>query len=253
MTCGWGFGMRSRGESALLRLPALLFLPLFASAGELPYFQVLARDAGSWPQIFSSIGFQAQAAAKAHVFVARPERRARATWAGRVEKGAILVLEGESPLAESFGFKRGGKTVRHYQLARRASADAADHLGKGAGTSSDGLAGGRDSLRARTLDQRADDRGHPTRRGRGAVDGGGSWASADTSDSLTCSTRCRSGTGSAVSGVAALGLLRFLLPLARGPRLFCGALAKVRHRGAACGGVALLRTGPGARSNICKR
>ncbi len=114
MTCGWGFGMRSRGESALLRLPALLFLPLFASAGELPYFQVLARDAGSWPQIFSSVGFQAQA--NAHVFVARPGTPAGATWAGRVEKGAILVLEGESPLAESFGFKRGGKTVRTTSL-----------------------------------------------------------------------------------------------------------------------------------------
>jgi hypothetical protein len=106
--------MRSRGEGALLRRLALLSLPLLASGGELPYFQVLARDAGSWPQIFSSIGFQAQA--NAHVFVARPGTPAAATWAGRIEKGAMLVLEGESPLAESFGFKRGAKTVRTTSL-----------------------------------------------------------------------------------------------------------------------------------------
>ena len=26
-------------------------------------------------------------------------------WTGRVDKGAILILEGESPLADSFGFR----------------------------------------------------------------------------------------------------------------------------------------------------
>jgi len=82
-----------------------------ASAGELPYFHVMARDAGSWPEIFSSIGFESQTAEKAHILIARSGSPASAEWTGRVESGAILVLEGESPLAETFGFKRGKQTV----------------------------------------------------------------------------------------------------------------------------------------------
>ena len=81
---------------------------------------------------FRSVGFQQHA--DAHVFVARAGSAASADWPGRVEKGAILVLEGESPLAESFGFKRGKRYRAHHKPARRASPDAADHLGKGAGT-----------------------------------------------------------------------------------------------------------------------
>lgn len=89
-------------------------LPKFAFAGELPYFNVMAHDAGSWPQIFSSVGFEQQA--NAHVFVARAGTAATPDWPGRVDKGAMLVLEGESPLAESFGFKRGKETVRTTSL-----------------------------------------------------------------------------------------------------------------------------------------
>ncbi|MGA7237876.1 MAG: hypothetical protein WBY44_19480, partial [Bryobacteraceae bacterium] len=92
----------------------LLFLPIGVSAGELPYFNVLARDAGSWPQIFASIGFQQHA--DAHVFVARSGSAATSDWPGRLEKGAFLVLEGESPLAESLGFKRGKGTVHTTSL-----------------------------------------------------------------------------------------------------------------------------------------
>jgi hypothetical protein len=102
----WGAGVTAK----LL----LLFLPIGVSAGELPYFNVLARDAGSWPQIFASIGFQQHA--DAHVFVARSGSAATSDWPGRLEKGAFLVLEGESPLAESLGFKRGKGTVHTTSL-----------------------------------------------------------------------------------------------------------------------------------------
>lgn len=92
----------------------LLFVPVAVSAGELPYFNVLGRDAGSWPQIFGSVGFQQHA--DAHVFVARAGSAATSDWPGRIEKGAILVLEGESPLAESLGFKHGKGTVHTTSL-----------------------------------------------------------------------------------------------------------------------------------------
>lgn len=100
--------MRLRVKEALLAMA--LLLASGAHGAELPYFQVMARDGGSWPQIFSSIGFEARP--DAHVFVARPGAAASAAWPARIQKGAILVLEGESPLAESLGFRAGKNTVR---------------------------------------------------------------------------------------------------------------------------------------------
>jgi hypothetical protein len=48
----------------------------------------------------------------ARVLVARAGAAASPEWNGRVEQGAILVLEGQSPLAETFGFVAGDKKVR---------------------------------------------------------------------------------------------------------------------------------------------
>jgi hypothetical protein len=86
-------------------------LPLFLisavlSATDLPYFSVLSEDAGAWPQILSSIGLQPQPAGLARIFVARTGASASVEWPARVERGAILILEGESSLADSFGFRR---------------------------------------------------------------------------------------------------------------------------------------------------
>jgi len=72
----------------------------------LPYFSVLSEDTGAWPEILQSIGFEHQPAGLAHVFVARTGAAASPEWASRVEKGAVLILEGESSLAETFGFRR---------------------------------------------------------------------------------------------------------------------------------------------------
>ena len=85
---------------------------LFASvapAAELPYFSVLSDDAGAWPQILSSIGLQRQPAGVSRIFVARTGAAASVEWYGRVERGAILILEGESSLADLFGFRRSRK------------------------------------------------------------------------------------------------------------------------------------------------
>ena len=91
---------------------ALLLTGATLRAAALPYFAVLSNDAGAWPDILSSIGFERRPAAVAHVFVARSGAPASAEWSARVEQGAILILEGESSLAEMFGFKRGKESVR---------------------------------------------------------------------------------------------------------------------------------------------
>src|SRR5271155_3041 len=116
MTLGWECGMHLRirrqvvGLLGTLKhtLPILVFgLVAVVHAGELPYFHVISHDGGSWPEIFSSVGFEAQTAEKAQILVARAGSAASAELTDRVEKGAILVIEGNSPLAEGFGFKPG--------------------------------------------------------------------------------------------------------------------------------------------------
>jgi hypothetical protein len=93
-------------------LISALLLAAFAHAADLPYFCVLSDDPGAWPDILSSIGLQRQPAGLAHIFVARTGTSASAEWNARVDKGAILILEGESSLAEMFGFRRGTGNVR---------------------------------------------------------------------------------------------------------------------------------------------
>jgi len=111
--------MLSRVISRIAVLALLLFNApdLRSAALPLPYFAVLSDDAGAWPAILSSVGLQQRPASSAHVFVARAGAAASAEWTGRVEQGAILILEGESSLAEMFGFKRGKESVRVTSLA----------------------------------------------------------------------------------------------------------------------------------------
>ena len=75
-------------------------------AAGLPYFSVLSDDAGAWPAILSSIGLEQRPAGLSRVFVARSGAAASPEWPGRVERGSILILEGESSLADLFGFGR---------------------------------------------------------------------------------------------------------------------------------------------------
>ncbi len=69
-------------------------------------FNVLGDDPGPWPRILSSVGFQPTGATGSPIFVVRSGTPGRADWAARVEKGAYLILEGESSTADSFGFRR---------------------------------------------------------------------------------------------------------------------------------------------------
>ena len=89
-----------------------ILCPLTANASSLPYFSVLSDDPGAWPAILSSIGLQRQPASASHVFVARTGAPASTEWNARVSNGAILILEGESSLAEMFGFHRTSENAK---------------------------------------------------------------------------------------------------------------------------------------------
>lgn len=82
-----------------------------SAGGNLPYFAVLSDELGAWPQILSSIGLQSQPSGSAKIFVVRADAPASVEWKTRVNDGAILILEGESSLAEMFGFRRTTENV----------------------------------------------------------------------------------------------------------------------------------------------
>ena len=101
-----------RAASRLVSTPAallcLLTLPL-AAAPRFTY-HVLGDEPGSWPEIFSSIGMSTGPAGTAGVIVApRGVTASAAQWSERVERGALLVIEGDSSLAADFGFRPSAK------------------------------------------------------------------------------------------------------------------------------------------------
>jgi hypothetical protein len=87
-----------------MRLLVSLLLAAGVAAAEGPFYSVVSGSPGAWPEVLESIGMRAGTEASARVLVAGPGTAGPAGLAGRVEKGALLILEGESPLAESFGF-----------------------------------------------------------------------------------------------------------------------------------------------------
>jgi hypothetical protein len=84
MTCEQVSGMRLQNSLLLLSLAS-------AAWGQ----------SNPWPQILSSIGVQP---AMGNVLIAGPSTPVESSWRVKVESGAYLILEGESPLAASFGF-----------------------------------------------------------------------------------------------------------------------------------------------------
>ncbi|MCC6857889.1 MAG: hypothetical protein IT158_04975 [Bryobacterales bacterium] len=94
-----------------------------AAAGESPYpgFASLNADPGAWPHILSSAGFHPQPASLARILIARDGTPAAPEWKERVRRGAVLILEGSSPLAQMFGFQAEAGKLRVGRLvdARR--------------------------------------------------------------------------------------------------------------------------------------
>jgi hypothetical protein len=103
-------GVYRRSSAAIcFFLASFLLFACAAWAADLPYFSVLSDDAGAWPEILGSIGLQRQPAGVSRIFVARTGAAASVEWFARVERGAVLILEGESSLADLFGFRRSRK------------------------------------------------------------------------------------------------------------------------------------------------
>ena len=77
-----------------------------------PFFCVIGAKAGGWDPLLSSVGYLREDSDRAKIFVLRPGTAASQKWAQRVARGAYLILEGESPVAASFGFEVGKERVR---------------------------------------------------------------------------------------------------------------------------------------------
>lgn len=98
--CERGCGMRLRTSVLLAGLAAMLGTASAHIAGD---------DPGPWPRIFSSVGLGVSG--PANVFVIRASQGEVNKWVERVEKGAVLVLEGESDVAEAFGIRPGARHI----------------------------------------------------------------------------------------------------------------------------------------------
>ena len=79
-------------------------------------FHIIGNDTGAWPELLSSIGLASNSSLDASVIVIRHDVAphdviphgadvAAADFASRVERGSIVIVEGDSAVAQAFGFK----------------------------------------------------------------------------------------------------------------------------------------------------
>ena len=93
------------------RRPHMAVLLAFASlapAAPTLSFHVMGDAPGSWPAILSSVGLRENANASLLVIPSGAQISFQECQS-RLDRGAILILEGASPLAESFGFRATSK------------------------------------------------------------------------------------------------------------------------------------------------
>src|SRR4249920_162658 len=116
------YGLESGMRSPARSLWVICALCLQAQAAPRFSFHVIRDDPGGWPELLSSMGLTSGAGGGASVIVApHGTDLPYAEWSARVEHGVILILEGESPLAASFGFRPGTQarvTVRSVEDLR---------------------------------------------------------------------------------------------------------------------------------------
>src|SRR5581483_1952973 len=91
---------------------ALLAAALPAWASPTTFHIVSNNNPGPWPEILGAVGFRAAAVNQAGIFVLRADVPGSTDWAVRVENGAFVILEGESAVAELFGFRQSSVNVR---------------------------------------------------------------------------------------------------------------------------------------------
>jgi hypothetical protein len=109
LTCAGWFSLRSLTVAARL---ALLTFFAVSMPGTTFTYHVAGDDSGAWPQILSSIGLTAASGGPANLVVVRNVAPGAAPqWMRRIEQGALVVLEGESELADALGIKPSNKRV----------------------------------------------------------------------------------------------------------------------------------------------
>ena len=97
---------------SLVRLAAVLAVPLTATADATYSYHVAGNDAGPWPEILSSIGLTSGAAGPTKLFVVRAGAPGTPSqWLEKIDSGAIVVLEGQSEIADALGIKPANKLV----------------------------------------------------------------------------------------------------------------------------------------------
>src|SRR5580700_12054857 len=91
---------------------AILFLMTIAAHAATLTYHIAGDDPGAWPQILGSIGLSAAAGGPANLVVVRNVAPGSVPqWLQRIEQGEMVVLEGESDLAQALGFEAGKKHV----------------------------------------------------------------------------------------------------------------------------------------------
>jgi len=106
--------------AVLMHLPsrtlvALLVLSVSAGAGlpEIAGFYSSAGASPGWPSLLRSLGLPQRPAEEARVFVVPSQGGGPPQeWLARLDRGAILILEGASPLAAELGFRAGARSIR---------------------------------------------------------------------------------------------------------------------------------------------
>ncbi len=83
---------------------SLLFAAALAIGSPTLSFHIIGGDTGSWSAVLSSIGLRESASGEVIVITGGAQASFQ-DMQSRLDRGAFLVLEGQSPLAESFGFR----------------------------------------------------------------------------------------------------------------------------------------------------
>jgi hypothetical protein len=99
----------TRAAQKPVRMPRGLFQhPASAAAALLALACGLSADTGGWERVLSSIGL----APGETIHVTPPVTAATVKeWAARIERGAFVILEGDSPLAAAMGIRRTNRRV----------------------------------------------------------------------------------------------------------------------------------------------
>lgn len=93
-------------RSLIRALAGAAILAAGATAGPTFSYHIVGEHSGPWPDILSSIGLVSSPTGLSSVFVVRGiSALSAAQWLSRVEQGAFVIVEGDSALASTLGFR----------------------------------------------------------------------------------------------------------------------------------------------------